>query len=157
MLDIPFNTFFTPKEDNGYKVFWSNGPQIKPPHDTLILKSILEHLQIDDPEAYNDDLYKFKEDLKIDPTKEMTDKYYQTLKDLLFDESLNEGFKRNIVYTAMHGVGAAFIDQAFAMAKFRPVVHVPEQQEPDPEFPTAAFPNPEEGTPAAALCAIVRK
>ena len=50
-----------PKEDNGYKVFWSNGPQIKPPHDKLILKSINEHLKPMDDQAFSDDLYGFKD------------------------------------------------------------------------------------------------
>ena len=49
------------------------------------------------------------------------------------------------------GVGASFIDRAFATAKFAPVVQVVEQQEPDPEFPTVVFPNPEEGKSALNL------
>ena len=49
------------------------------------------------------------------------------------------------------GVGASYIDRAFATAKFAPVVQVAEQQEPDPEFPTVVFPNPEEGKSALNL------
>ena len=49
------------------------------------------------------------------------------------------------------GVGASYIDRAFATAKFAPVVQVAEQQQPDPEFPTVVFPNPEEGKSALNL------
>ena len=49
-----------------------------------------------------------------------------------------------IVYTAMHGVGAQIMRRVFAAAGFHDVVEVAEQCEPDPDFPTVAFPNPEE-------------
>ena len=49
-----------------------------------------------------------------------------------------------VAYTAMHGVGAATLRRTFAGAGFDPVVEVVEQIEPDPDFPTVAFPNPEE-------------
>src|SRR3954470_622768 len=44
----------------------------------------------------------------------------------------------------MHGVGSAVIRRVFAAAGFPPLHEVPEQAEPDPDFPTVAFPNPEE-------------
>lgn len=52
--------------------------------------------------------------------------------------------KLTIVYTAMHGVGTETITQVFAKAGFADLILVKEQAEPDPEFPTVAFPNPEE-------------
>src|SRR5206468_1581265 len=48
------------------------------------------------------------------------------------------------VYTAMHGVGAAVAQRVFAAAGFAPLVAVTRQEHPDPDFPTVAFPNPEE-------------
>jgi phosphoglucomutase len=44
----------------------------------------------------------------------------------------------------MHGVSRAIIDRANQVFKFKPLEHVKEQQDPDPEFPTVTFPNPEE-------------
>jgi phosphomannomutase len=49
-----------------------------------------------------------------------------------------------IVYTAMHGVGTQTLTQVFEKAGFPPLILVAEQSEPDPDFPTVAFPNPEE-------------
>ena len=49
-----------------------------------------------------------------------------------------------IVYTAMHGVGTETLTQVFEKAGFPPLILVAEQSEPDPDFPTVAFPNPEE-------------
>lgn len=139
-----------PKEDNGYKVFWSNGPQIKPPHDKNILKNIGENLEpVDHQAAFNENLNEFQVE---DPTEKMSNCYYETLQNLLYDrENLNANFAQKIVYSAMHGVGASFIDRAFSSANFPPVVHVEDQKEPNPDFPTVPFPNPEEGKSALNL------
>lgn len=51
-------------------------------------------------------------------------------------------------YTAMHGVGTKFVEEAFKTFGFSPFIPVPQQVEPDPEFPTVKFPNPEEGKSA---------
>ena len=51
----------------------------------------------------------------------------------------------------MHGVGADYIDKAFAATHLPSVIHVEDQREPDPDFPTVAFPNPEEGKSALNL------
>ena len=149
-IGIMITASHNPKEDNGYKVYWSNGPQIKPPHDKNILESINENLQPkEDQESYSEDLSDFKENL-VNP-KAYADAYYDTMKELLYDESMNSKFKLKIVYSAMHGVGSSFIDRAFATANFAPVVHVDDQKEPDPNFPTVPFPNPEEGKSALNL------
>lgn len=58
---------------------------------------------------------------------------------------INEEAQLKIVYTAMHGVGFPFVERAFEVSKLQPVHAVIEQRDPDPEFPTVKFPNPEEG------------
>jgi len=56
-----------------------------------------------------------------------------------------------VTYTAMHGVGLRFVRRAFEVFGHGAPVEVPEQGEPDPDFPTVAFPNPEEGAGALSL------
>merc|ERR1712223_875217 len=153
-VGIMITASHNPKEDNGYKVFWSNGPQIKPPHDKHILASIDDHIVPKDKLAFSEDLSGFK-NLIVDPTEEMGDLYYNDLREQLYDaEKLNSNFKKKIIYTAMHGVGANYIERAFKMAKFQNPVMVAEQKNPDPDFPTAPFPNPEEGKTALNLSFI---
>ena len=121
-----------PKEDNGYKVFWSNGPQIKPPHDKLILQSISRHLKPENDQAFNENVEEFK-NLIIDPTDELGNLYYEALFNSSFDiDNLNCNLSHKIIYSAMHGVGAAYIDKAFDTVHFKPVIHVSEQRIPDP-------------------------
>lgn len=79
----------------------------------------------------------YKELLKFLPNKFL--EYNEANKDLRF------------VYTAMHGVGYPFVEEAFRIGKLQPVVAVPQQKEADPEFPTVPFPNPEEGKSALQL------
>ena len=64
----------------------------------------------------------------IDPLEDTSKDYFGTLKSMLFDEAMNRKYQGKIVYTAMHGVGANFIDQAFKVSGFQPVMHVKEQR-----------------------------
>lgn len=77
----------------------------------------------------------------------MFTEYFNKLQNLIppkyFD--INEETQLKVVYTAMHGVGFPFVERAFEIAKLKPVYAVLEQRDPDPEFPTVKFPNPEEG------------
>ena len=56
----------------------------------------------------------------------------------------NQPLDLKVVYTAMHGVGTETLVKVFERAGFNPPILVKEQAEPDPDFPTVAFPNPEE-------------
>ncbi len=64
----------------------------------------------------------------MDPLAVQTQEYLKTLDLRLFDPAMNRAFDENIVYTAMHGVGADYLDQAFDKAGFQPVLHVKEQR-----------------------------
>lgn len=77
----------------------------------------------------------------------MFKRYYEDMLEIIPTDSLsvNEEAQLKIVYTAMHGVGFPFVERAFEVAKLQPVYAVVEQRDPDPEFPTVKFPNPEEG------------
>lgn len=68
---------------------------------------------------------------------------------LLLDSNATSDIR--FVYSAMHGVGYRFVEDAFRVAHLKPLLAVREQRDADPEFPTVKFPNPEEGASALAL------
>ncbi|MFF3126749.1 phospho-sugar mutase [Streptomyces sp. NPDC057908] len=122
-----------PPRDNGYKVYLGDGSQIVPPADGEIAAAIAA----------------------VGPLDGVTrpDDGWETLGDEVLaaylartDAVLATGSPRTaqVVYTAMHGVGTSVLTAAFARAGFPEPVLVAEQAEPDPAFPTVAFPNPEE-------------
>ncbi|WEH15649.1 phospho-sugar mutase [Streptomyces sp. VNUA24] len=122
-----------PPRDNGYKVYLGDGSQIVPPADAGIAAEIDAVRSLDDvprPDAGWDTL----DDGVLDAYLART------------DAVLSPGSPRTArtVYTAMHGVGKDTLLAAFARAGFPEPVLVAEQAEPDPDFPTVAFPNPEE-------------
>lgn len=133
-----------PKEYNGYKVFFSNGAQILSPHDTGIQTSILQNLQPWNDRVWNVEL--LKNDSRIfDPFTEVTDKYYEALKKFATHTKVVQNTDLKVVYTSLHGVGHDFVTRAFDTLGFKNYYPVMSQKDPDPEFPTVTFPNPEEG------------
>lgn len=140
-----------PKEDNGYKVYWSNGAQIISPHDKNIQKFILENLK-PLPSSWDVSVLKSSEILE-DPYDEIFADYYKKLSANIPDSfiDLNARSTLRFVYTAMHGVGYPFVVDAFARSKLTELISVAEQQEADPEFSTVKFPNPEEGKSSLEL------
>ncbi|WP_393079021.1 phospho-sugar mutase [Streptomyces sp. LN704] len=122
-----------PPRDNGYKVYLGDGSQIVPPADAGIAAEIDAVTRLD--------------------TVPRPDSGWETLDEGVLnaylartDAVLAQGSPRTArtVYTAMHGVGKDVLLAAFARAGFPAPVLVAEQAEPDPDFPTVAFPNPEE-------------
>ena len=130
-----------PPADNGYKVYWGDGPQIVPPLDDEIAACI--HAVAANPDAV---ILSAPDDPLIHTVDEsLVDAYLAGVRAL--DPHTSEPDARGalkIAYTALHGVGGATIMRAFADAGFTDVSPVPEQFDPDPDFPTVAFPNPEE-------------
>ncbi|XP_077983669.1 phosphopentomutase-like isoform X2 [Glandiceps talaboti] len=138
-----------PKEDNGYKVFWDNGAQIIPPHDTGIASCIDNNLA---PWTTSWDTSIVETSpLCKDPFNEVHTDYYKDIVKHCRHRSLNEKSAVTFTYTAMHGVGTQFAEEAFKVFGFKPFVPVKEQVDPDPYFPTVKFPNPEEGKSALNL------
>lgn len=130
-----------PPEYNGYKVYWGNGAQIIPPHDSGIARHIdaaasapIPFLDYEDARAQG-----FVSDLG----EEMIRAYLDGVQALRPTRALNPD-ALTIVYTPMHGIGAAFGERALADAGYHNVHTVAEQREPDGDFPTVRFPNPEE-------------
>lgn len=135
-----------PKADNGYKVYWGNGAQIIPPHDEGIAESIEQNLApwqlyaTDEAAITSNPLYK-------DITEELTDKYLNLVGGMCQRLEHNQNSQLRITYTAMHGVGQRFFLEAmqrFGLHGEQRLACVAAQAEPNPEFPTVKFPNPEE-------------
>ncbi|MFJ7332081.1 phospho-sugar mutase [Streptomyces sp. NPDC101110] len=122
-----------PPRDNGYKVYLGDGSQIVPPADIDIAAEIAAVPSLTTVRRPTEG-WDVLDDSVLDAYLART------------DAVLAEGSPRTArtVYTAMHGVGKDVLLAAFARAGFPEPVLVAEQAEPDPEFPTVAFPNPEE-------------
>jgi phosphomannomutase len=120
-----------PPEDNGYKVYAGDGGQIVPPADTEIeaaIQAVGPARAIAMSDAYT----------VLDGS--LVDAYVAAVAGLV-----EPGPRElRIVHTAMHGVGGEVLRRVFARAGFAEPIDVPQQAKPDPDFPTVAFPNPEE-------------
>ena len=136
-----------PKEDNGYKVYFDNGAQIKSPHDKGIAKCINESRP---PWSHSWDLC-LSSPLVNDPFDEICMSYFEVLKEYSHFREENAKTKLRFTFTPMHGVGQRFAELAFEAFNFAPFISVREQMQPDPEFPTVRYPNPEEGKSALDL------
>ncbi|XP_011310787.1 phosphoglucomutase-2 [Fopius arisanus] len=139
-----------PKEDNGYKVYWENSAQIIPPHDKGIQKAILDNLE-PSLTSWDVSVLNAAGNLCKDPLAEVLEDYCRIIKRNTVYPEINKSTILKFTYTAMHGVGFEYMKEAFRFANFKPFVIVEEQRDPDPEFPTVKFPNPEEGKSALDL------
>ena len=138
-----------PKEYNGYKVSWSDGGQITSPVDKDI---VAEVAKITDPS-----MVKFEAGLRCGEIESMgADVDEQYLRDLLSLRLSPEAVARHndlkIVYTPLHGCGVRLVPEILKRSGFNNIIHVPEQDVSDGNFPTCVSPNPEE--PAALKMAI---
>ena len=140
-----------PKEYNGYKVSWSDGGQVTSPVDKEI---VAEVAKITDPS-----MVKFESGThcgEIELMGREVDELY--LRDLLSLSLSPEACARHsdlkIVYTPLHGCGVRLVPEILSRKGFRNIIHVPEQDVSDGDFPTVISPNPEE---PAALDMALRK
>jgi len=122
-----------PPQDNGYKVYLGDGSQIVPPADSQIAAHIARVERVADvPRAaegwktLGDDLVEHYVDAVVTVVDPASPRDLRT------------------VHTSLHGVGHTTVHTAFVQAGFPAPVVVDEQAVPDPDFPTVAFPNPEE-------------
>ncbi|MCL2243458.1 MAG: phospho-sugar mutase [Treponema sp.] len=134
-----------PPQYNGYKAYWNDGSQVIPPHDTGIIEevnAVREIKEISRKEAIDKGLLAI-----ID--KEIDEPYQAMIKSRLFRPQLikEKAGEVKIVYTPLHGTGALHVEKVLGDLGLN-VITVPQQREGDGNFPTVAFPNPEE---AAAL------
>lgn len=128
-----------PPGDNGYKVYWGDGAQIVPPHDTGISAAI-DALGDFDPREIGDFEAHVRAGRIRTPSSEVDADYFARVQGL----RVHEAGPVRVVYSAMHGVGTESVVRALREAGYDDIHPVPEQAEPDGDFPTVAFPNPEE-------------
>ena len=134
-----------PPKYNGYKVYWDDGAQIVAPRDKDIIAKVRavenfsEIKTISEEEAKNKGLLNFV-------GKEMDDKYIETLKSCILNPEIvkEQGKKLKVVYTPLHGTGNMVAERLLKEIGIENLYVVPEQKEPDGNFPTVDYPNPED-------------
>jgi phosphomannomutase len=144
-----------PPAYNGYKVYWGNGAQIIPPHDTGIAAAIARIGRSDQLAMPALDELRHN-GVVIDLTEALHDDYLAKVVALRASPEV-DGSGLVIAYTPLHGVGALSVEACLARAGF-PASHTePTQREPDADFPTVAFPNPEEKGAMDRVLALAAK
>lgn len=134
-----------PPKYNGYKVYWDDGAQIVEPRDKEIIakvravESFSEIKEISKEEAIENGLF------NVIGT-EMDDEYISVLKSKILNPEIvkEQGKKLKVVYTPLHGTGNTIAGRLFKEIGMENVYVVPEQKDPDGEFPTVSYPNPED-------------
>jgi phosphoglucomutase len=128
-----------PKEYNGYKAYWNDGGQLVPPHDKNVITEVeaiqsLEEVKWNGGEALIEII-----------GASMDDAYIKMLQSLsVYPEVIAAQSDLNIVYTPIHGTGITLVPKVLEAYGFKNVHVVEEQATPDGNFPTVAYPNPEE-------------
>ena len=134
-----------PPKYNGYKVYWNDGAQIVAPRDKEIItkvrnvKDYAEIKEITREEAEKRGLFHLV-------GKEMDDKYIKKLESLVLNPEIvkEEGKNLKVVYTPLHGTGNTITERLLKEIGIQNLYVVPEQKEPDENFPTVDYPNPED-------------
>ncbi len=136
-----------PKEYNGYKAYWDDGAQVTPPHD----KNIID--EVNSISSVSDIKFTGNPALIESLGEDMDNKFIESLKAILLSpEAIKRHHDIGIVYTPIHGTGGQIVPKALKAYGFTNIIHVPEQDVVDGNFPTVISPNPEE--PAAMAMAV---
>ena len=134
-----------PPKYNGYKVYWDDGAQIVAPRDKDIIAKVRavetfsEIKEMSEEEAKDKGLLNFI-------GKEMDDQYIHKLKSLILNPEIvkEQGKKLKVVYTPLHGTGNMVAERLLKEIGIENLYVVPEQKDPDGNFPTVDYPNPED-------------
>ena len=140
-----------PKEYNGYKAYWDDGAQVLAPHDKGIIDEVNKVTVADIKFEGNPDLIQIV-------GKEIDDIYLEKVHTLSIDpECIKRQKDLKIVYTPLHGTGATLIPASLKVWGFENVITVPEQMNPDGDFPTVVSPNPENGEALSMALDLAKK
>ncbi len=128
-----------PKEYNGYKAYWNDGGQLVPPHDKNVITEVEAIQSLEEVKWTGGDAL-----IEIIGAT-MDASYIAMLKTLsVYPEVIAAQSDLKIVYTPIHGTGITLVPKVLAAYGFKNVHVVVEQSTPDGNFPTVAYPNPEE-------------
>lgn len=134
-----------PREYNGYKVYWEDGAQITPPHDKNILAEVAKVTEFSAVKTMEEDDARAEGLFQVIGT-DFDDRYVAKLKEQsIHPEIIKDAAKdMKIVYTPLHGTGNVPVRRVLRELGFNQVYVVKEQKMPDGNFPTVAYPNPED-------------
>ena len=132
-----------PPQYNGYKLYWHNGAQIVPPIDQAVAAAIND-LELAGEIPCMDHEQARQEGLLRDTPADLQSHYLSAIVDQLPRFEIPQSCDVPIVYTPLHGVGRQLLEEVFRRRGFQQLRVVEEQAEPDGNFPTVDFPNPEE-------------
>jgi phosphoglucomutase len=128
-----------PKEYNGYKAYWDDGGQILSPHDKNIINEVEKITHV--------------EDIKFEGNPELTDTLGAAMDEKFIQEAISVSFnpdiiarqkEMKIVFSPIHGTSVKLVPATLKQMGFENIIHVPEQDVVDGNFPTVISPNPEE-------------
>ena len=128
-----------PKEYNGYKAYWNDGAQLVPPHDKNVIVEVEKISSVDEVK------WTGGEANIIALGKDMDEAYLKMVKTLsVYPDVCAAQHDLKIVYTPIHGTGITLVPAILERFGFTNVHVVAEQSNPDGNFPTVVYPNPEE-------------
>lgn len=144
-----------PCEYNGYKVYWSDGAQVTPPHDSGIINEV-QKVTTDIKDISKEEA--LEKGLLIYIDEDMDDAYIEMVqKEALRPDMIREkGKDLKVVFTPLHGTGLMPVERALEGMGIK-VITVEEQRNPDGNFPTVEFPNPEEASAMKMALDLAKK
>lgn len=147
-----------PPEYNGYKAYWEDGAQVAAPRDKEIIEEVRAVTDYNDVKTM-DKQAAMEKGLYQVIGKEIDDKYMAELKkQIIHPEVIQEmADDIKIVYTPLHGTGNVPVRRILSELGYKHVYVVPEQELPDPEFTTLAYPNPEDPKAFALALALAKE
>lgn len=139
-IGVMITASHNPKEYNGYKVYGDDGAQVVAPFDSMIIEEVRK---VQSPEQVRVDGGNGK---VVTLGQEMDETYLKAILSLinLSPDAIRKHGAMKIVYTPLHGTGVRLVPEAMKQVGFTQVLHVPEQDVTDGNFPTVVSPNPEE-------------
>lgn len=128
-----------PREYNGYKAYFNDGGQLVPPHDKNVIQ------EVEKIELVEDVKWKGGESNIHILGEDMDKEYIKMVKSLsVYPDVIEQQHDLKIVYTPIHGTGFKMVPEVLKSFGFTNLHVVDEQMQPDGNFPTVVYPNPEE-------------